>query len=60
MENKKNSKKVFWIVVATLVAVVIALALIIRTEKRLLRFIGKVEKRLPFKKKKNDPITVEF
>ena len=60
MENKKNSKKVFWIVLATLVAVVIALALIIRTEKRLLRLMGKVEKYMPFKKKKNDPITVEF
>ena len=60
MENKRNSKKVFWIVLATLVAVIITLALIIRTEKRLLRLIGKVDKHLPFKKKKNEPITVEF
>lgn len=59
MENKRNSKKVFWIVLATLVTVIITLALIIRTEKRLLRLVGKVEKVLPLKKK-NAPITVEF
>ena len=57
--EKKNSKKVFWIVMAILVAVGIALALIIRTEKRLLRLVGKVEKVMPIKKK-NAPITVEF
>lgn len=60
MENKKNNAKVFWIVMAILAAVAIALALIIRTEKRLLRLLGKVEKVLPVKKQKNAPITVEF
>ena len=60
MENKKNNAKVFWIVMAILAAVAIALALIIRTEKRLLRLLGKVEKVLPIKKQKNDPITVEI
>ena len=60
MENKKNNAKVFWIVMAILAAVAIALALIIRTEKRLLRLLGKVEKFLPIKKQKNDPITVEI
>lgn len=60
MENKKNNAKVFWIVMAILAAVAIALALIIRTEKRLLRLLGKVEKVLPIKKQKNAPITVEF
>ena len=58
--EKKNSKKVFLIVVAILAAVTIALALIIRTEKRLLRFLGKAEKALHLKKQKNDPITVEL
>ena len=60
MENKKNHAKVIWIVLAVLAATAIALALIIRTEKRLLRLLGKVEKFLPVKKQKNDPITVEF
>lgn len=61
MENKKNNAKVFWIVLAILAAVAIALALIIRTEKRLLRLVAKVEKVLPIKKKqKNAPITVEL
>ena len=60
MENKKNHAKVVWIVLAVLAAAAIALALIIRTEKRLLRLLGKVEKFLPVKKQKNDPITVEI
>ena len=60
MENKKNNAKAFWIILTVLVSVVIALALIIRTEKRLLRLLGKVEKVLPMKKQKNDPITVEI
>ena len=61
MENKRNSKKVFWIVLLTLITVVITLALIIRTEKRLLRLVSKVEKRIPFKNKKNTvPIKVDF
>ena len=60
MENKKNNAKVFWIILAVLVSVVVALALIIRTEKRLLRFLGKAEKALHLKKQKSDPITVEL
>ena len=60
MENKKHGAKVFWIVMAILAAVAVALALIIRTEQRLLRLLGKVEKVLPLKAKKNDPITVEI
>ena len=60
MENKKNNAKIFWIVMAILAAVAIALALIIRTEKRLLRFLGKAEKALHLDKKKNAPITVEL
>lgn len=58
MENKKNSNAL-WIVLAVLVAAVIALGLIIRTEKRLLRLMGKVDKVLPLKKK-SDPIKVEL
>ena len=61
MESKRNSRKVFWIVLLTLIAVIVALALIIRTEKRLLRLVGKVEKRIPFASKKNNvPIKVDF
>ena len=60
MENQKNHAKVFWIVLTVLVSVAIALALIIRTEKRLLRFLGKAEKALHLDKKKNAPITVEL
>ena len=60
MENKKNNARVIWIVLAILAAAAIALALIIRTEKRLLRLLGKAEKVLPIKKQKSDPITVEI
>ena len=61
MENKKHNAKVFWIVLAILAAVAIALALIIRTEKRLLHLVAKTEKLLHIKKKqKNTPITVEL
>ena len=60
MENKKNNAKAFWIILAVLVSAVVALALIIRTEKRLLRFLGKAEKALRLDKKKNEPITVEI
>ena len=61
MENEKNSRKTLWIVLITLAVVFVALALIIRNEKRFFRFIGKLEKRLPFKKRKNVvPITVEI
>ena len=58
--EKKHNAKVVWVVLAALTAVVIALALIIRTEKRLLHLLGKVEKFLPIKKQKNAPITVEL
>ena len=61
MENEKNSRRTLWIVLITLVVVFVALALIIRNEKRFFHFIGKLEKRLPFKKRKNIvPITVEI
>ena len=60
MENKKNNAKAFWIILAALVSVVVALALIIRTEKRLLRLLAKAEKALHIKKQKNAPITVEL
>ena len=52
MENKKNNAKAFWIILAALVSVVVALALIIRTEKRLLRLLAKAEKVLHIKKQK--------
>ncbi len=60
MENKQRNAKIFWIVVTILAASAIALGLIIRTEKRLLRLVAKVEKVLPSKKQKNAPITVEI
>lgn len=60
MEQKKNNAKAFWIILTVLVSVIVALALIIRTEKRLLRFLGKAEKALHLDKKKNAPITVEI
>ena len=60
MENKKNNAKAFWIILTVLVSVAIALALIIRTEKRLLRFLGKAEKALHLKKEKTSPMTVEL
>lgn len=60
MENKKDNAKGLWIILAVLVSVVVALALIIRTEKRLLRLLGKVEKVLPVKKQKTTPLTVEI
>ena len=60
MENKKNNAKAFWIILTVLVAVAVALGLIIRTEKRLLRFLGKAEKALHLKKQKGTPIEVEL
>ena len=61
MENEKQSRRTLWIVLITLLVVIVTLALIIRNEKRFLRFIGKIEKRLPFKGKRNAvPITVEI
>ena len=61
MEHENHSRRTLWIVLITLVVVFVALALIIRNEKRFFRFIGKLEKRLPFKKRKNVvPITVEI
>ena len=60
MENKNNGFGVFFGVLIALVGVVVALALMIRTEQRLLRLVGKVEKLLPIKAKKAEPITVEL
>ena len=60
MENKNHGARVFWIVLAGLAAATVALALIIRTEKRLLCLLARVEKFLPVKVKKADPITVEL
>lgn len=61
MENKKKAARILWITLAALAAVVVALVLLIRTEKRLLRVIAKAEKLLKIKKKpKTKPITVEF
>ena len=60
MENKNQGAKVFWIVLAVLAAAAIALTLIIRTEQRLLRLLGKAEKALSLKKQKGEPITVEI
>ncbi len=61
MENKKQGWRIFWVVLGILAAVAVALALLIRTERRLLRLIAKAEKVLPIKKKeKTAPITVEF
>ena len=60
MEKKNNGFGVFFGVLIALVGVVVALALIIRTEQRLLRLVGKVEKLLPIKAKKAEPITVEL
>ena len=60
MEKKNNGFGVFFGVLVALAGVVVALALIIRTEQRLLRLVGKVEKLLPIKAKKAEPITVEL
>ena len=60
MEKKNNGFGIFIGVVLALVGVAVALALIIRTEQRLLRLVGKVEKALPLKAKKTEPITVEL
>ena len=61
MEHENHSRRTLWIVLITLLVVFVALALIIRNEKRFFRFIGKLEKRLHFGKKKNVvPITVEI
>lgn len=61
MENKKQGWRIFWVVLAILAAVAVALALMIRTERRLLRLIAKIERVMPIKKKeKSKPITVEF
>ena len=61
MENKKQGWRIFWVVLAILAAVAVALALMIRTERRLLRLIAKIERVMPIKKKeKSKPITVEL
>ena len=58
--EKKNGWGIFVAVLLTLAAVGVALALVIRTEQRLLRLLGKVEKHLPVKGNKAEPITVEL
>ena len=60
MEKKNNGVGIFIGVLVALTAIGVALALLIRTEKRLLRFLSKAEKALHLKKQKNDPITVEL
>ena len=60
MEKKNNGWGVFLGVLLALIGVVVALALVIRTEQRLLRLVGKVEKALHINTKKNEPITVEL
>ena len=60
MEKKNNGWGIALGILLALVGVVVALALIIRTEQRLLRLVGKVEKVLPIKTTKNEPITVEL
>ena len=60
MEKKNNGWGVFLGVLLALIGVVVALALVIRTEQRLLRLVGKVEKVLHINTKKNEPITVEL
>ena len=60
MEKKNNGIGIFISVLVTLTAIGVALALLIRTENRLLRLLGKVEKAIPKKSAKSDPITVEL
>ena len=60
MEKKNNGWGIALGILLTLVGLVVALALIIRTEQRLLRLVGKVEKILPIKSKNSEPITVEL
>ena len=60
MEKKNNGWGVFLGVLLALIGVVVALALVIRTEQRLLRLVGKVEKVLHINTKKAEPITVEL
>ena len=60
MEKKNNGIGIFIGVLVALTAIGVALALLIRTENRLLRLLGKVEKAIPKKSAKSDPITVEL
>ena len=60
MEKNNNSVwKTVLIVVSVLMALAVALAAIIRTERRLRRLLGIVEGYLP-RKNKNTPIQVEL
>ena len=59
-EKKSNGWGVFFGVLCALAAIGVALAFLIRTEQRLLRLIGKVEKTLSIKPQKSEPITVEL
>ncbi|MBQ7088873.1 MAG: hypothetical protein IJN04_04445 [Clostridia bacterium] len=60
MEKKNSGFGIFVGVVLAVAAVGVTLALLIRTEERLLRLVGKVEKTLAIKGKKEEPITVEL
>ena len=60
MEKKNNGFGIFVGIVLAVVAVGVTLALLIRTEERLLRLVGKVEKALSLNGKKEEPITVEL
>ena len=60
MEKKNNGFGIFVGVLLAVAAVGVALALLIRTEERLLRLVGKVEKSLSLTGKKEEPITVEL
>ena len=59
MEKKNNGIGIFIGVLLALTAIGVALAMLIRTENRLLRLVGKVEK-VVSPKAKSDPITVEL
>ena len=60
MEKKNNGIGIFVGVVLAITAIGVALALLIHTEERLLRLVGKVEKTLSLKNSKDEPITVEL
>ena len=59
MEKKNNGVGIFIGVLLAITAIGVALAMLIRTENRLLRLVGKVEK-VVAPKAKSDPITVEL
>ena len=60
MERKNNGVGIFIGVLLAIAAIGVTLALLIRTEERLLRLVGKAEKALSIKGKKEEPFTVEL